>query len=133
LKEKGGDWFSFSAITGDVPDGCGEYTQACVKYVEMIDRTGGMFQSVCASDFDPAMTALGRHAFMPPRIFFLTQPADSSSISVTVNQVTVPRASTYLGADGWTYLIDDNAIWFGDNVIPPNGSSIEVRYRGICP
>jgi len=128
----GGDWMMVSAVNGELPDGCGDYVTAAPRYNQAVEETDGLFRSICTDDFTPVMAALAKHAFRPPRFFFLSENALESSIQVTVNDNPVPQAGSPGGADGWTYLAGENAVWFGDSVVPPFGATVVVRFTAIC-
>jgi hypothetical protein len=121
-----------SAIVGDCPDGCGEYADCGSRYIEVANRTGGIVESVCTSNWGEALEHLGIDAFAAIREFPLSRPADPSTIVVTVNGNPVPQASEHEGADGWTYEPDSNSVFFGDDVVPDKGDRIEVQYTAAC-
>jgi hypothetical protein len=122
-----------SAIVGDCPGGCGGETADCgSRYIEVANRTGGIFESICTSNWSQSLTNLGIDAFAAIREFPLSRPADESTITVTINGVPVDQASSEGGADGWTYYEDTNSIFFGDDVVPDKGDRIEVSYTALC-
>jgi hypothetical protein len=100
--------------------------------IEVARLTGGIFQSICTSNWAQALQNLGIDAFAAIREFPLSRPADQGTITVTVNGVTVPQASCEGCPDGWTYYPDTNSIYFGDNVVPDKGDRIEVHYTAAC-
>ncbi len=124
-----------SAIVGDANSGCtggGGSAESGSRYIEVANRTGGIFQSICTNNWSQALQNLGIDAFAAIREFPLSRPAEGGSISVTVNGSAVPQASCAGCADGWTYYADTNSIYFGDNVVPDRGDVIEVRYEAAC-
>ncbi len=124
-----------SAIVGPSPDGCqgaGGSAESGSRYIEVANRTGGIVESICTSDWAQALNNLGIDAFAAIREFPLSRPADESTISVTVNGSAVAKASCSGCADGWTYYPDTNSIFFGDNVVPDRGDTIEVSYTASC-
>jgi len=120
-----------SAICGDSPNGCATAENGS-RYIDVANRTGGIFESICTSNWAQALQNLGIDAFAAIREFPLSRPADAGTISVTVNGSTVPQASSPGAADGWTYYPDTNTIYFGDNVVPEKGDTIEVHYTAAC-
>jgi len=130
------EWVTLSAICGDLPDGCTDATMGSAspapRYHEVLTRTGGAFHSICQTDWSGLMTDLGEDAFAPIRTFPLSRPADPATIQVTVDSTTVPKAGIPNGPDGWTYIQQTNAVWFGDNVLPPNGSVVRITYTALC-
>ncbi len=124
-----------SAIVGDSPGGCsgaGGSAENGSRYIEVANRTGGIFESICTSNWAQALQNLGMDAFAAIREFPLSRPADSSTISVTVNDSEVPQASCEGCPDGWTYYADTNSVYFGDDVVPGRGDTIEVSYTAAC-
>ncbi len=127
------DMMKVSAIVGDSPNGCGgETADSGSRYIEVADRTGGIFESICTSNWALALENLGIDAFAAIREFPLSRPADESTISVTVDDSPVGQASCDECADGWTYDPDTNTIYFGDDVVPDRGDVIEVSYTALC-
>jgi len=127
------EWMKMSAICGDCPSGCGgEQAECGSRYIEVANRTGGIFESICTSNWSQALQNLGIDAFAEIREFPLSRPADESTITVTVNGVPVPKAGSSGGADGWTYYPETNSIYFGDDYVPEKGDTIEVSYTAAC-
>lgn len=130
------EWVTLSAICGDLPDGCSDPEMgsagAAPRYHAVQNRTGGSFHSICQSDWSGLMADLGEDAFAPIRTFPLSRPADPATIAVTVDGSPVPQAGVTGGPDGWTYLQQQNAVWFGDNVLPPGGSVVRIAYTALC-
>ena len=112
-----------SAISSEHPSG---------RYCEMASRTGGICESINTADWALVLESLGIDAFSAIREFPLSRPADPATITVTVDGVTIPEATSHEGADGWTYESDSNTIYFGDDVVPDKGARIEVSYTATC-
>jgi len=130
------EWVTLSAICGDLPDGCDDPNMGSAtpapRYHEVLTGTGGAFHSICQTDWSGLMTDLGEDAFAPIRTFPLSRPADPATIEVTVDSTPVPEAGIPNGPNGWTYIEQTNAVWFGENVLPPNGSIVRVTYTALC-
>ncbi len=123
-----------SAIVGDNPNGCGT-ADSGKRYIEVANRTGGMFISICTANWAQALQSLGIDAFAAIREFPLTRPADAGTITVKVNGVNVPKASCNdcdSCADGWVYYPESNTICFGASYVPDRGENIEVTYTAEC-
>jgi len=120
-----------SAICGDSPNGCATADNGS-RYIDVANRTGGIFESICTSNWAQALQNLGIDAFAAIREFPLSRPADESTITVTVDGVAVPKAGCEGCPDGWTYYGDTNSIYFGDSVVPDKGERIEVHYTAAC-
>jgi hypothetical protein len=129
------DMMTVSAICGDEPQGCtgaGGSATTGSRYIDVANRTGGIFESICTSNWAQALSNLGIDAFAAIREFPLSRPADPSTITVMVNGNTIPQAGCEACADGWTYYPDTNSIYFGDNYVPGQGDRIEVHYTAEC-
>jgi hypothetical protein len=120
-----------SAICGDAPNGCAT-AEAGSRYIDVANRTGGIFESVCTLDWTQIMDNLAVDAFAALREFTLSRPADPATITVTVDATPAPQASCEGCPDGWTHYSDTNSVYFGDNVVPAPGSQIDVTYTAAC-
>jgi hypothetical protein len=128
------DMMKVSAICGDHGgcSGSGGVADSGSRYIEVANQTGGIFESICTSNWAQALENLGIDAFAAIREFPLSRPADASTITVTVDGNTMSQATTPGGANGWTFYPDTNSIFFGDDVVPGMGSVIEVSYTAAC-
>ena len=129
------DRMAVSAVVGDAGQGCsgaGGTADSGSRYIEVANRSGGIFESICTSNWSQALQNLGFDAFAAIREFPLSRPAEQGSLSVTVNGAPVGQASCDGCADGWTYYPDTNSIFFGDDVVPERGDTIEVSYTAAC-
>jgi Cys-rich repeat protein len=124
-----------SAICGDAPDGC-EGSMGTgwpgLRYIDAVEQTDGLFQSICQEDWSELMVAIGEHAFAPVRRYPLSRPAAQDTIAVSLDGRMVPEASAPYAPDGWTYEPGPNAVWFGDQVLPGTGSQIDISYTALC-
>lgn len=110
-----------SGVVGDVPAGCISdrgNAQAGVRYEQAIRATGGALVSICATDFQPLVAALGDLTVAWPMSFPLRQMPVSGSLHVSIDEVEV--------LDGWHLDEADLAIVF--DVPPPPSSRIAVSY-----
>jgi hypothetical protein len=122
-----------SAIVGDAGSGCNNgQAVSGSRYIEVAEQTGGVFQSICTTDWATALQNLSIDAFAAIREFPLSRPADPNTLTVRVEGAVVPRAGCEGCADGWTYYGDTNSIFFGDSVVPDRGQTIEVDYTAAC-
>jgi hypothetical protein len=129
------EYLDISAVVGDSPNGCdgpGGTADPCTRYIEMANLTGGVFESICTSNWGTALQNIGLDAFAGLRDFPLTRPADPASISVLVDSTPVDRAACSGCAGGWTYYPDTNSVYFGDTVVPDKGQTIEISYDTVC-
>ncbi len=126
---------SFSAICGDPGLGCQEWTSwnsggiitasAGTKYLDVKDRTNGVWQSICTNDFGQVLDYLSLNVSGMTDVFYLTQtPSNIAQMTVEVDGVQV----TYSGINGYTYNVQENAIVFHGTEIPGPGTRISVSY-----
>ncbi|RME28462.1 MAG: choice-of-anchor D domain-containing protein [Deltaproteobacteria bacterium] len=118
------------------PTGCGGSSSTPgTRYIEVANQTGGIFEPLCTSDWAAALSNLGIDAFAAVREFPLSRPADQSTITVSVNGSTVPKASCNdcdACSDGWVYYPDTNSVCFGSDYVPEKGDTIEISYTAAC-
>lgn len=129
---------SFSAICGDPefigcqdPFGTGITATGGFKYVEAAGLTGGIWESICTSDWDVALQHLSVTAAGMSYEFPLTNtPSSLASLVVTVDGVEPP----YSIIDGWIYESSTNSVVFDGTAIPAPGAQIVVSYpvAGEC-
>ncbi len=113
------------AIGGDYPSGCGG-NQAYTGMYEASVATGGLFLSICATDWASQLEALAEGSAQDLTSFALTQQPVPSTIAVRVDG----QSSTI----GWSYNPTDNAIDFDPDFVPEGGQIVEVDYAvyGDC-
>ena len=129
------EWMKLSAICGDSPSGCsasGGDAEYGSRYIRVANETGGIFESICTTNWQLTMENMAADAFSAVREFPLSRSADPVTISVTVDGSPVPQASCDGCPNGWTYYPDTNLVYFGDDVVPAPGSRVEVMYTALC-
>jgi len=125
---------SFSGVIGDPDSGLFGCTGsgfppvtaiAGKKYEELINGTGGTWQSICDEDFDQMLAYLGYGISGLQFDFELAKtPTSVFEIHVYVDGVEVPRSMT----SGWYYFPASNSIHFHQSVVPGPNSEIYVVY-----
>jgi len=96
------------------------------RYIEVAQRTGGLYRSICSSNWGKEMADIGRLAFGIRVEFFLTRPAKPGSIKVQVDgQVSHENVN-------WSFDLKTNSIIFNTKSAPRRGSKIEVEYEVGC-
>ncbi|GAB4294854.1 MAG: hypothetical protein Kow0090_09650 [Myxococcota bacterium] len=101
------------------------------RYSTVASETGGVFESICEPDFNVALNKLGFTVSGLKREFGLSRLPEIASISVTIT----PQGGTEQTikpndpVDGWTYNATNNSIVFGENILPPQFSTITAIYR----
>ncbi len=120
-----------SAVVGDIPDGCEQEiggdvypAQPGYRYIDLAQRTGGVYDSICNEDFSPMVQVLGLNISGLRSEFFLTRYPDEVTLEVKVD------SSVY--DEGWIYDCADNSVVFDDAHTPPGESTVEVSYTVIA-
>jgi len=113
------------AIAGDYPSGCGSAEPGHGWYEASV-ATGGLFLSICATDWASHLEALAEGSAANLTRFELTSAPVPETIRVTINGVP----STV----GWTFDETANTVVFDDDHVPEGGSTIEIEYSllGDC-
>lgn len=109
----------FTAIAGEANAPCVTVTP---KYNDLISKTGGLFGSICQTDFGLTLQQLAFEVIDASGEYFLTQLPDPSTFTVTVNGVVQPSSR-------WTYHPDTNSVELLPAYIPAPGSQIVVTYE----
>ncbi|MCA9299231.1 MAG: VWA domain-containing protein, partial [Phycisphaerales bacterium] len=107
------------AVAGDVPGGCFS-AEPGLGYDEVVAATGGLFLSICATDWGAALEVIAEGAGGRIDTFPLSEDPYEPSIEVRIDGRPV--------VDGWTYDAEDNAIHFDEDHVPEGGSAIDVDY-----
>lgn len=126
--------FTASAIVGDSPGGCngsGGNADDGIRYIQVAQRTGGVFQSICSSDWSRSLEDLSTSAFGFKSRFFLQNQPVVSTLRVVVDGQEIPATSN-LGTVNWTYDYATNSINFTTFSTPEPGAEIDVEYAVEC-
>lgn len=139
LKGKGNEnLVSFSVIGGTIPNGCvppgetglyGSNADPAVRYAEVATKTGGIIGSICDASFEQTLIRIAQALNTLKRVFPLTLPPITSSITVTVNGVVIPQDPV----NGWQYRVDTNSVVFLGNYVPPPAAIVRLRYAYARP
>ncbi|MFH1463353.1 MAG: hypothetical protein ABIO70_03100 [Pseudomonadota bacterium] len=111
----------FSAVAGDLPDGCAGITgraPAAEVYAGVVEATGGVFASICTPDMDPVVRGLGVASLIYPDTFTLQARPDPDTLAVWVDARRL--------MDGWDLRSEPPAVEFDEP--PPADASVWVRY-----
>ncbi|MFT4976438.1 MAG: hypothetical protein ACI8S6_002335 [Myxococcota bacterium] len=113
-----------SAIAGDYPDGC-ETADAGDGYYQAVSATGGVFLSICETDWSPHIEAISDISTKVPGeltdTFTLSSYPDPDTIVVTVDGAP---------SSAWSYDSDLNAIVFDE--MPADEANIYVTFTRGC-
>lgn len=107
------------AIAGDYPGGCGS-AEPGTGWYESTVATGGLFLSICATDWASHLETLAEGSAANLSSFELTEEPVPETIDVKIDGV---RSSS-----GWVYNAAERSVDFDDDHIPEGGSTIEVQY-----
>ena len=116
---------SASAIAGDVPNGCAS-AAAGARYKEVVDAIGGVWSTICTTNFGPALHNIGVEAAELQSTFYLSRVPVVASIVVRVNNVVQPAGSH------WNYNAGPNSITFTATHIPVAGNTVTIEYDVLC-
>lgn len=124
--------FSASAIVGDAPSGCGGFqADAGLRYIDVANRTGGIFESICTSDWSSSLQNLGLSVFGYKSRFFLGNQPVAGTVEVEIDGVAI-NGTAPSGQVRWNHDPTTNSVNFAPLAIPEPGSQIVVRYRPEC-
>lgn len=122
------DMTSFSSIIGG-PGGCtsdwgdAEYGQ---RYYDATENIGGIYWSICDSDWTELFEQLGMSAVGLKREFFLSEVPVESTLRVWVRHDGVD--SPYSSGTDWTYSRTRNSVTFL-SVTPPPLAEVMMEYE----
>jgi hypothetical protein len=94
------------------------------RYIEIANKTDGVLGSICDSSYASSLTVIKNKIIELSTRFPLDRSANSSTIQVVVNGVTVPQSTS----NGWSYDSSSNSILFHGTATPAQGSRITVNY-----
>jgi hypothetical protein len=108
------------AVAGDYPGGCGSADPG-TGYYEATVATGGLFLSICATDWGSHLESIAEGSVRVNDSFELTQLPVPETIEVRVDGIQTTT--------GWVYDASINSIVFDTDHIPAGGSTVEVEYQ----
>lgn len=123
--------FTASSIVGDAPAGCSTAFDAGLRYIEVANRTGGIFQSICATDWSRSLEELSTTAFGFKSRFFLANQPVITTIRVFIDGVELPGQDAG-GTVNWSYDYGTNSVNFSPFATPEPGAEIRVEYTVEC-
>lgn len=115
-----------AAIVGPPTGSCsGDGTaSAAPRYNEALALTGGLYGSICDSDFGLTLQNLAFEITSPTAEFFLSFIPDLETLKVKVDGVQQ-------GADRWTYDPFANSVIFDAAFVPVMGADVSIEYAAI--
>ena len=126
VKDGNTDDLFLAAIAGPAPSGCtGDGTApAAFRYNEAIALTGGLFGSICDSDFGVTLQNLAFEITSPTAEFFLTYVPDLETLKVKVDGIVQPD-------DRWDFVSFSNSVVFEEAWVPEMGADVSIEYSAI--
>ncbi len=142
--------FAAHAIVGDPLVGCatGEgFAGDGSRYVDVVEASGGAFESICTDDWTASLERIGRSVFgVKTRYFLGNHPEDRDGDGAISDRVSPPEIEVFADgarlasrtgqagnvSDVWVYNPDTNSIDFMPNHKPEPGTQIEVTYKPAC-
>ncbi len=122
--------FHFHAIVGD-KGGCKSNggADAGNRYIELANKTGGKFASICSGSYAQALQDIGTAAFGLTQQYFLTRTPEPATVTVKVGGKPCPA-----GAASWSYDPLTNSVTFADKstCMPQKGDKVEIHYKMLC-
>ncbi len=113
------DKVKFHAIAGPYPSGCG-VAEPFQGFKEAVDATGGVFLTICETDWTSNQQQLASACMDGAEFFPLTGSPLVSTIAVEVDDIPTPT--------GWEYDEDLNAVVFSDDAYPNEGAIVTINY-----
>lgn len=112
------------AVGGDYPNGCGSAFPYTGAYESTV-ATGGLFLSICASDWGSNLEQLAEASLVIRDDFPLSEQPVPETVEVFINGIP---------AWGWTYEAADNTVLFSADAAPEAGADIRIDYHllGEC-
>jgi hypothetical protein len=101
------------------------------RYIAAANRTGGVFQSICTSDWSRSLEDLSTTAFGFKSRFFLTNQPVISTLKVFIDGAELPDQSS-AGTVNWEYDQPTNSVNFAPYATPEPGAQIRVEYTAEC-
>jgi hypothetical protein len=111
----------FSAVVGDSPSGCSGASGSATpgaRYVDLANRTGGEFASICESNLQGVLASFAEVSVVYPRRFLLNNLAEPESLRVSVSGQVV---------SDWIYSENPPSVVFDQ--APIADARIEFRYQ----
>lgn len=127
LWDQMGSRFRAHGVVGDMPAGCFSPDGAAdpgARYFDLIERTDGYNESICAPDYGQILARLGLDIAGIADTFPLQFIPEVATITVKVDDVDVATDPL----EGWTYEPAPNAVVFHGASIPTPGQSVVVHY-----
>ena len=116
--------YAMHAVAADATSSSGCYAQYDPRYENAANETGGLYLSICATDWGSHLETLAENSTADLSSFELTD-IPGEAIEVRVDGVPTVQ--------GWSYNPVDNSVDFDEGYVP-GGSTVDVDYTlmGDC-
>ena len=120
------DMVQLSGIVGpeDASSICDETTLPGDRYIEASRLTGGIWGSICETDWSPMLYDLGLNAVGIFETFQMEHGAVPGTLVVKIDGEVVPESEL----DGYTYDDEAKSITFHGIYVPERGATITAEY-----
>jgi hypothetical protein len=121
--------FAWHSIVGDAPNGClgnNLWGARGLRYIDASKRSGGIFRSICSTDWGRISNDIGLDAFAAKTQFLLSRSPDLATLDVKVNGAPKTKGVDY------DYDAASNSVVFRTAAIPGPGTKINVEYDTLC-
>jgi len=112
-------------------DGTADYGK---RYVDLINRTGGLVESICDEDFSPIAADLGLILSGLAVEFELSEQPDETTIEVALYEDADETSFVrdLVVAEDYTYVRERNSIRFEEDQVPPPSWYFTVSYELVA-
>ena len=134
---RNGHLLQFHGIIADPGVGCpSSGAGGGDRYHELIEATGGVWQSWCSTDWARSMSAIGAGVFGGLDVGYPLGERPhcagdcEDAIAVRIGDVSVPASSGAIRR--WSYDAASNRVLFAPDQRPSPGSAVEITYEAAC-
>jgi hypothetical protein len=117
---------TLSAIVGPPGVQSCEDTVPGRRYLSAAGELRGVTGDICEPGFHTVMREAGLVSSGVLTAFELEAYPDETTLEVWVDNQPLDEDPDEL--DGWSYLLDDNAVHFWGDAVPPRGSTVKIHY-----
>ena len=101
--------------------------EAATRLLDAVEQTGGLFKSICETDFAPVMKSLAFNTTGMTDTFALSKFPDLSTLEVRVDDALIHHRPE----NGWQYDAASNAVVLDGLAVPRPGQSVSLVYYEI--
>ena len=101
------------------------YAEAGRAFLELVDLSGGIKESICTSSLTLAVDKLRARIVEVMTEYRLSRLPDIATLKVFINGKEIPQSSSH----GWQYLSARNSIKFFGDAVPPADAKIQVDFK----